>query len=79
MEVDEKVKNHVFSDASGQAGKLYEQQPMIITGSSSNTMSLLDYPIHHINSSTTTTQLIIVCNVWNLILILKVVNTFCRF
>ena len=45
IEVDEKAKNHVFSDASGQAGKLYEQQPMIITGSSSNTMSLLDYPI----------------------------------
>ena len=47
IEVDEKVKNHVFSDASGQAGKLYEQKPMIITGSSSNTMSLRDYPIHY--------------------------------
>ena len=44
-EVDEKVKNHVFSDASGQTGKLYEQQPIRITGSSSNTMSFLDYPI----------------------------------
>ena len=51
IEVDEKVKNHVFSDASGQAGKLYEQQPMIITGSSSNTMFFLDYPIKLHNSA----------------------------
>ena len=46
IKVDDKVKNSMFSDASGQAGKLYDiSQPFPITGSSLY-LSFLDFHSH---------------------------------
>ena len=47
IKVDDKVKNSMFSDASGQAGKLYDiSQPFPITGSSLY-QSFLDFHSHN--------------------------------
>ena len=47
IKVDDKVKNSMFSDASGQAGKLYDiSHPFPITGSSLY-QSFLDFHSHN--------------------------------